>query len=176
MQRGLRLNPQDENLWHEYFRLELLYIEKIKIRRRVLGIDAKSLSANELEKEMEVEDENTIQLPTITGEEIENWNEESEERKTVHKLEASTAAALEDGANPILNGLLAKIIYDNAIQGTKVRNAVHLSPFCSYKLSRSLSHSKQFGFPDKVRQHLPPIYWYRRGLWKCLPVDTPWYG
>ncbi|KAG0170590.1 U3 snoRNP protein [Apophysomyces sp. BC1034] len=117
MQRALRLNPHEESLWHEYFRLELLYVEKIKARRRILGIDEKSLAKEEPEDEdMEQEDENTIKLPTITGEEVEDWNEETEERKTVQKLEDNTAETLKEGMNPILKGLLAKIIYNNAIQ------------------------------------------------------------
>ncbi|KAG2226810.1 hypothetical protein INT45_005775 [Circinella minor] len=121
MQRGLRLNADKEDLWHEYFRLELLYIEKIKLRRRILGVDDQSLEQQRKEEEeraMDVDesDENTIRLPTITGEDVENWNEESSERKTVKKMEASAAEALKEGVNPILNGLLAKIVYDNAIE------------------------------------------------------------
>ena len=131
MQRGLRLNADKEDLWHEYFRLELLYIEKIKLRRRVLGVDDKSLEQQRKEEEeraMDVDesDENTIRLPTITGEDVENWNEESSERKTVKKMEASAAEALKEGVNPILNGLLAKIVYDNAIEGIKRKRMMTL--------------------------------------------------
>ncbi|KAI8140633.1 U3 small nucleolar RNA-associated protein 6-domain-containing protein [Fennellomyces sp. T-0311] len=121
MQRALRLNPDNQSLWHEYFRLELLYVEKIKMRRRILGVDEKSLEQQRQEEEkramdLDDADENTIQLPTITGEDVENWNNESDERKTVKKMEASTAEALKEGVNPILTGLLAKIVYDNAIE------------------------------------------------------------
>ncbi|KAI9317650.1 U3 small nucleolar RNA-associated protein 6-domain-containing protein [Dichotomocladium elegans] len=121
MQRALRLNPTDDTLWHEYFRLELMYIEKIKQRRKVLGIDEKSLKEQEDKKKdedaMEVDNENSdmIKLPTITGEEMANDEEESSERKTVQRMEASAAEALKEGSNPILQGALAKIIYDNAI-------------------------------------------------------------
>ncbi|CDH56617.1 u3 small nucleolar rna-associated protein 6homolog [Lichtheimia corymbifera JMRC:FSU:9682] len=118
MQRGLRLNPTDELLWHEYFRLELLYVEKIKLRRRVLGVDDESL-----EKHMKQEDkmdvdwkDDSIKLPTITGEEAEDWKNASDERKTVKKMEESAAEALKEGNNPILQGILATIVYDNAIQ------------------------------------------------------------
>jgi hypothetical protein len=38
MQRGLRLNPASPLLWHEYFRLELLHLDKIVKRRKILGI------------------------------------------------------------------------------------------------------------------------------------------
>ncbi|KAF7731784.1 U3 snoRNP protein [Apophysomyces ossiformis] len=117
MQRALRLNPHEKSLWLEYFRLELLYVEKIKARRRILGIDEKTLAKEEKQVEdMDHEDENTIKLPAITGEEVENWDEETEERKTVQKLEEKTIETLKEGMNPILKGLLAKIIYNNAIQ------------------------------------------------------------
>ena len=40
LQRALRLNPKCCNLWVEYFRLELLYVDKVKKRRKLLGVDA----------------------------------------------------------------------------------------------------------------------------------------
>lgn len=121
MQRGLRLNPTDELLWHEYFRLELLYVEKIKLRRRVLGVDDESLEKQNNGKEEDKMDvdwkDDAIKLPTITGEEAEDWKNASDERKTVKKMEESAAEALKEGNNPILQGILATIVYDNAIQG-----------------------------------------------------------
>lgn len=39
MQRALRINPTAENLWLQYFRLEFFYVEKLKGRREVLGLD-----------------------------------------------------------------------------------------------------------------------------------------
>eukprot|EP00898_Chlorokybus_atmophyticus_P002219 jgi/Chlat1/2999/Chrsp2S04709 len=39
MQRGLRMCPKSETLWHEYFRMELLYLQKLRTRRAVLGVD-----------------------------------------------------------------------------------------------------------------------------------------
>ncbi|KAL4452190.1 hypothetical protein ABPG75_007852 [Micractinium tetrahymenae] len=40
MQRGLRMCKHAPQLWHEYFRLELLYALRLRERRRVLGIAA----------------------------------------------------------------------------------------------------------------------------------------
>lgn len=37
MQRALRVMPQSTCLWHEYFRLELLYWEKMRRREEILG-------------------------------------------------------------------------------------------------------------------------------------------
>ncbi|KAI9090162.1 U3 small nucleolar RNA-associated protein 6-domain-containing protein, partial [Phlyctochytrium arcticum] len=39
MQRGIRINPESQKLWAEYFKLELLWIERIKERRKVLFKD-----------------------------------------------------------------------------------------------------------------------------------------
>lgn len=38
LQRGLRINPDASKMWLEYFRMELLYVEKIALRRTVLGL------------------------------------------------------------------------------------------------------------------------------------------
>ncbi|KAJ2011807.1 U3 snoRNP protein, partial [Coemansia sp. S610] len=59
LQRALRVNPKDRALWIEYFRLELLLVEKIKARRRVLGID---------NTEEEEEDTGLIALPALDEE------------------------------------------------------------------------------------------------------------
>lgn len=120
LQRALRLMPHSEKLWHEYFRLELIYIEKIKLRRRVLGIEGSKGDEEKEEEEedkMDVDDENTIQLPAVTGEDVSKWKEnENEENKKKSKLEEKDVTRLEEANNPILQGLLAKIIYNNAIE------------------------------------------------------------
>lgn len=38
LQRGLRVNSSSQQLWLEYFRMELLHVEKIHNRRKVLGM------------------------------------------------------------------------------------------------------------------------------------------
>lgn len=40
LQRGLRLNPESIELWTEYLKMELTYIESLRRRWDVLGIDA----------------------------------------------------------------------------------------------------------------------------------------
>lgn len=39
MQQGLRACKNDEGMWLEYFKMELLYVQKLRARRTVLGID-----------------------------------------------------------------------------------------------------------------------------------------
>ncbi|OBZ87819.1 U3 small nucleolar RNA-associated protein 6 [Choanephora cucurbitarum] len=114
MQRALRLMPENQQLWHEYFRLELLYIEKIKLRRRLLGIDQQK-NAEDIEPINNENDDNTLQLPALTGEDVAQWQQDEQDKKK-KKMTEQEMAALEEANNPILQGLLAKIVYDNAIQ------------------------------------------------------------
>lgn len=39
MQRGLRMCKGAQQLWLEYFRMELMYAHKLRTRRHVLGLD-----------------------------------------------------------------------------------------------------------------------------------------
>lgn len=127
MQRAIRLMPENQLLWHEYFRLELIYIEKIKLRRRILGIAEQSDEQKDIEAmEVDAKEEDSIQLPALTGEDVDSWKEDRGE-STKFKLSAEEAKSLEEANNPILKGLLSRIIYDNAIQG---KRKIYIAPFC----------------------------------------------
>ena len=39
MQQGLRMCPKSETLWLEYFHMELIFAQKIKARRLILGVE-----------------------------------------------------------------------------------------------------------------------------------------
>ncbi|KAL5473165.1 hypothetical protein EMCRGX_G027613 [Ephydatia muelleri] len=39
LQQGIRANPESKHLWMELFRMELLYVEKMKKRRDLLGLE-----------------------------------------------------------------------------------------------------------------------------------------
>ena len=41
MQQGLRMCPKSETLWLEYFHMELIFAQKIKARRLILGVGEK---------------------------------------------------------------------------------------------------------------------------------------
>lgn len=41
LQRGLLFNNKSSLLWHEYFRMELIFVDKMKKRKSVLGIEEK---------------------------------------------------------------------------------------------------------------------------------------
>ncbi|KAJ2655505.1 U3 snoRNP protein [Coemansia sp. RSA 1200] len=133
MQRALRVNPESKELWAEYLRLELLLVEKIRTRRRVLGIDGEAKEEEEGEGEG---DAGFIDLPELDENERENGKPnggdssiatvlaEIEERIETKALELDSGsagltdeqkAAMATAANPYLQGVVARIVYDQAV-------------------------------------------------------------
>lgn len=56
LQRGLRINPKAPQLWIEYFKLELLWVEKLRERRKILfkeDSNKTKLTENDPDVEME---------------------------------------------------------------------------------------------------------------------------
>ena len=106
MQRGLRLNKDSVALWCEYFRLELLYLNKLRERRKVLGIEkednieatpppAKRLKANETALNTEPEEES---IPKAVNEEGPEHVQKELQREILYQ------------------GKLPQIVYSNAVK------------------------------------------------------------
>ncbi|RLN79204.1 hypothetical protein BBJ28_00014781, partial [Nothophytophthora sp. Chile5] len=99
MQRAIRLNKHSQKLWLEYFRLELLYVQKMSMRREVLRLDDPETAAakptdnggivliDELPEELEVDEEEV--------------SEETAAKRKVRKL--------------VRQGAIAQIVYTNAV-------------------------------------------------------------
>lgn len=60
LQRGLRVNPLSKQLWLEYFRMELLHVEKIHKRRTILGL-------NKPEESQESQEEENVSTEFLAG-------------------------------------------------------------------------------------------------------------
>ncbi|KAL3678909.1 hypothetical protein R1sor_021865 [Riccia sorocarpa] len=100
MQRGLRMCPHSEKLWLEYFRMELTYIQKLKARKVVLGLDGgkpRKQTLNRENPEIEMSD---------PGESF-----EEQEKPEVVNEEEDGALSLEDQLS--LN--LSETIFRNAV-------------------------------------------------------------
>ncbi|OWZ17132.1 U3 small nucleolar RNA-associated protein 6 [Phytophthora megakarya] len=95
MQRAIRLNKHNQKLWLEYFRLELLYVQKLAMRRQVLRLDE--------EVEKTVDDGSTVLIDKLPEEKDaeEEVSEEMEAKMNARKL--------------VLQGAIAKIVYTNAV-------------------------------------------------------------
>ncbi|KAJ2485325.1 U3 snoRNP protein [Coemansia sp. RSA 2050] len=116
LQRALRVNPRDGALWVEYFRLELLLAEKIRARRRVLGID----HAGEGEDGGE-ENTGLIALPALDEEkEFDQRVEDQAMAKyaavQAAELSAKQRAALATPGNAYLQGAVAIIVFEQAVR------------------------------------------------------------
>eukprot|EP00053_Salpingoeca_punica_P022449 m.214506 g.214506 ORF g.214506 m.214506 type:complete len:656 (+) comp34964_c0_seq1:152-2119(+) len=61
MQRGLRINPKSADLWREYLRLELLFLEKVVLRREILGLSTAAEDVAERTEEEQRESEKVAQ-------------------------------------------------------------------------------------------------------------------
>ncbi|KAJ3218507.1 U3 snoRNP protein [Dinochytrium kinnereticum] len=112
LQRGLRINSDSRNLWHEYFKLELLYIEKLKERRRILFGDKPNTSS---------------EASTASGEggvlkglkEVENEAAESGEKYTAlaEDMDNSRLLIKNDATLDTTGlGVIPMIVYRNAIK------------------------------------------------------------
>ncbi|PKC59348.1 hypothetical protein RhiirA1_493130 [Rhizophagus irregularis] len=111
LQRGLRLNHDSHQLWHQYFKLELIYVEKIKARRKILGIsnNKDDESNDEPNDESNVERKDSQNFIEITAD---------DDFLKTKKLELKGLDNLPnlDDHNLLLRGELAKVVYSNAIK------------------------------------------------------------
>ncbi|KAI9921334.1 hypothetical protein PsorP6_001803 [Peronosclerospora sorghi] len=96
MQRAIRLNKFHPKLWLEYFRLELLYVQKLTMRRQVLRLD-------------ENEDKSMEHAAIVRIEEL------SEEKEATVDDMPSDIAAKVTARKSVLEGAIAKIVYLNAV-------------------------------------------------------------
>ncbi|PVU97614.1 hypothetical protein BB561_000440 [Smittium simulii] len=144
MQRGLRINKKSKKMWLEYCKFELIFAEKIKLRRKILKIDADNSDQNQ--EEVQVEKDNSIQVPVLEEEldsarlveledlefqkvleeenekvskkakKLEDHKQKSKKNKTSNSdQEPVNDANLETDQNPYLKGQVATLIYKYAI-------------------------------------------------------------
>lgn len=105
MQRGLRLVKDSPTLWVEYFKLELLYLDKIYARRKVLGLDRtdEEIARDELITGFDDEDSS---MPTI------QTQEDKANDALVKDVEMSTLSTT--STNAALQGAIPEVIMRSA--------------------------------------------------------------
>ncbi len=105
LSRGLRLNRGDPTLYRELFELELSYASVIKERRRILGLD--NTTAEE-SVENESISETKLSIPQLPNEVVED------DANTNNK-----DLSQDDAKKKMIQGMLAVIVFNNAIQKIK---------------------------------------------------------
>jgi len=105
LQRGLRVNSDNQELWLEYFKLELAYIEKSRIRREVL-FGKRQRNDQPVD---EAEDNGNIVLDEVDAPEQDIFKAD----EVVLGMQVPESDALQD---EFFNGAIPKAIYRNAIK------------------------------------------------------------
>ncbi|KAJ1720455.1 U3 snoRNP protein [Coemansia erecta] len=125
--RGLRVNPGSRVLWSECIRLEVLLVERIRARRRVLGIDGAGAEAEaeaETEAREEADDDGTIRLDALddaaSGDKEDAIGEHvlatEFARLTPGKLTPAQHAEQSAERNAFLQGAVVQLVFTQAIQ------------------------------------------------------------
>jgi len=110
MQRGLRLNGQESALlWTQYFKLEVLYVNKLRGRRGALGIE-EGTKKEQGEGGGEGEEESEgIHVPRLEGEDDDTEEEAKEEKGDEDDPRARSVRA-------VLAGAVPRMVYLSAIK------------------------------------------------------------
>ncbi|KAI9017097.1 U3 small nucleolar RNA-associated protein 6-domain-containing protein [Gaertneriomyces semiglobifer] len=105
LQRGLRINSESRKLWLEYFRLELLWIEKLRARRKILLAQGSQVHAEPLAPAPNAEE--SVTIPALEAENDSNDSPvaEVESKKEINATEQALAEVV-----------IPRIIYRNAIK------------------------------------------------------------
>lgn len=101
MQSGLRTCSSSEDLWIEYLRMELTYLNKLKARKIALGEDAKLLQRNNSDADQWKEENRDLFMPL---------NEEQGSNAQEGSLDKGEEIFLQQGA------LVLQTIYHGAIE------------------------------------------------------------
>ncbi|KAJ2857175.1 U3 snoRNP protein [Coemansia erecta] len=135
LQRALRVNPKGQKLWIEYFRLEVLLVEKIRARRRILGIDGNAdqdKNEEESSNDGDDDDDDVVKLDALDEErggksgekddvmrEIADRIEEIQMQKSKPKPKVAMSEeqikAQAQQNNEYLQGAVPKLVFEQAI-------------------------------------------------------------
>ncbi|KAJ3252834.1 U3 snoRNP protein [Boothiomyces macroporosus] len=110
LQRALRINPHDQKIWLEYFKLELLWIQKLLDRRRILFKED-----GEIQKEKKATD--SVEVENIKGE---DEKAQVVDQVLLNSKQDGTNEMMQKELTPmqqaLINLLIPKSIYKNAIK------------------------------------------------------------
>jgi U3 small nucleolar RNA-associated protein 6 len=90
LQRGLRLNPESVELWTEYVKMELGYVEGLRRRWDVLGVEVGSKAPSSSKSRLETEDMTPLEA------------EDEDESKVAMK--------------EVMQGVIVKTVMQNAVK------------------------------------------------------------
>lgn len=107
MQRGLRFNIDSDSLFLEYFKLELLFVSKAKVKRDLLD----ALIDTETGVNDKTDADETIQLPEVDP--VKNM---------LRNLPEFDSTMLSSGETPAAQGAIALAVYDSAMNESSIKD------------------------------------------------------
>ncbi|KAF4635127.1 hypothetical protein G7Y89_g2962 [Cudoniella acicularis] len=112
MQRGTRFCTTSKDLWIEYAKLEMIYLAKIAIRRKILGLDVDT--STEDSDQMDVIDDAPgfdISADVIA---IPDFNDNALRPSMIEGVKVDSEATKDPMTTPALNGAISLAIFDAA--------------------------------------------------------------
>lgn len=112
MQRGTRFCTQSRDLWIEYAKLEMIYLAKIAMRRKILGLDKDETEEDAMEIEDGTDDPGFAASEDMIA--IPEFKSNSMRPSIVAKVEVDAEATKDPMTTPALNGAIPMAIFDAA--------------------------------------------------------------
>jgi U3 small nucleolar RNA-associated protein 6 len=112
MQRGTRFCTRNKELWIEYAKLEMIYLAKIALRRKILGLDIEQ----SIDPSKEIE-ENADEPGFATSEDviaIPDFKINALQPSMIEGIKVDTEAVKDPMTTPALNGAIPLAIFDAA--------------------------------------------------------------
>ncbi|KAF7876399.1 hypothetical protein EAF04_001491 [Stromatinia cepivora] len=112
MQRGTRFCTRSKDLWIEYAKLEMIYLAKIAIRRRILGLDIdRTIEAPQETEETAEESGFTTSQDMIA---IPDFKDNTMQPSMMARVGVDSEAGKDPTTTPALNGAIPLAIFDVA--------------------------------------------------------------
>lgn len=112
MQRGTRFCTRSRDLWIEYAKLEMIYLAKIALRRKILGLDVdRSIEAADA---MEEDAEDTGFATSADVIAIPDFKANALRPSMIEGVKVDAEAAKDPMTTPALNGAIPLAIFDTA--------------------------------------------------------------
>ena len=112
MQRGTRFCTRSRDLWIEYAKLEMIYLSKIALRRKILGLDVEiSIQDSEVMEE-DTEDAGFATSADVIA--IPDFKINALRPSMIEGVEVDTEAVKDPMTTPALNGAIPLAIFDAA--------------------------------------------------------------
>jgi U3 small nucleolar RNA-associated protein 6 len=114
MQRGTRFCTRSADLWIEYAKLEMIYLAKIGMRRRILGLDGRSATDDTIEADVANEDDAFSTSKDVVA--ISDFTAHTLHLSTLDGVKVDSEAVKDPMITPALNGAIPLAIFDDARQ------------------------------------------------------------